>query len=88
MRTYWRLPFWMPIPLRNLILSYEPFDRETFEQTCQVIGERRWGVMYLEDDWKLIAAEVCYTASRIGVSFQWLARQWAVCDLGVEESGR
>jgi len=81
MKTYW-----LPIPLRNFILSYEPLDRATFERTCQLIGERRWGIWYLEDDWMLIAAEVCFSASQIGVSFQWLAQQWAVCDPEAEES--
>lgn len=76
-RKYWKLPFWVPIGLRNLVLAFEPHSQAEFVKHCTDVGMKRFGVFYLPGDWRLIAAYVHLAAGKIGVSPYWLAAMWA-----------
>lgn len=76
--AYWRLPTWIPIGLRNWILSFEPVDRTAFEANCRAYVKWRYGNVGFPDDWKLAACVTIFKARDMGVSYQWLAAQRAI----------
>lgn len=80
-RKYWQLPIWLPVGVRNFILSYEPFDDDSFKANCQSAHNLRFGPIRAlfnhPNDWEFTAAQCGIVASERGISRQWLAERWA-----------